>query len=174
MAYIEQFTIDGLAGRTGPLTAVLNRDVNVFYGLNGSGKTTLLKILHSALSAQTEILEHLPFARARVKVYLNRYSKSFVRTFDQPQQTGPGEDTATTTPVIQGSLWQNIIQRPLPSFGARDYDLISAISAARPVWSSDSPEPDTKRLTSHDQGFIPISRLYRNVTTSTGANGYRI
>jgi energy-coupling factor transporter ATP-binding protein EcfA2 len=144
MAYIEQFTVEGLAGRTEPLTAVLNRDVNVFYGLNGSGKTTLLKILHSALSAETGILEHLPFGRARVKVYLNRYGKSFVRTFDQPQKPGPGEDTAATAPVSQGRLWQNILEhRPLPRLGAVDYDLINAISSVRPVWSSDRPEPDS-------------------------------
>ena len=80
MAQIREFTIEGLAGRTEPYSAVLNADTNVFFGLNGSGKTTLLKILHAALSTQTDILKDLPFARAKVKVYLNRYGREFVRT----------------------------------------------------------------------------------------------
>lgn len=61
MAYIVEFTVEGLVGRTEPVAFTLNRDTNIFFGLNGSGKTTLLKILHSALSAETDILKNLPF-----------------------------------------------------------------------------------------------------------------
>lgn len=37
-----------------------------------------------------------------------------------------------------------------------------------PKWVGDPPEPDGK-LTAHAAGFLPISRLYRNVATSSGA-----
>lgn len=64
MAQIREFTVEGLAGRSEPISVALNSDVNVFFGLNGSGKTTLLKILHSALSTDVDILKELPFTRA--------------------------------------------------------------------------------------------------------------
>jgi predicted ATPase len=38
-----------------------------------------------------------------------------------------------------------------------------------PNWSSDPPEPDGK-LTAHGFGFLPISRLYRNLRTAGGTN----
>ena len=73
MAQIREFTIEGLAGRAEPYSVALNPDVNIFFGLNGSGKTTLLKVLHSALSTETDILNDVTFKRAAVKVFLNRY-----------------------------------------------------------------------------------------------------
>jgi len=38
-----------------------------------------------------------------------------------------------------------------------------------PKWSSDPPEPDGK-LTEHSFGFLPISRLYRNLRTPSGSS----
>src|ERR1700676_612468 len=83
MAHIVKFTIEGLAGREKPFSAELNRDFNVFFGLNGSGKTTLLKILHSALSTDTDILKDLPFTHAEVEVYINKFERSFKRSISQ-------------------------------------------------------------------------------------------
>ena len=84
MAHIVRFEIEGLAGRTKPYSATLNRDFNVFFGLNGSGKTTLLKILHSALSTDTEVLRDLPFKHAEVEIYINNHQRAFKRSFSQP------------------------------------------------------------------------------------------
>lgn len=91
MAQIRAFTIEGLAGRTEPYSLVLNPDVNVFFGLNGSGKTTLLKILHSALSTETGILQDLPFTRATVRVFLNRHKREFVRTYTPHEHLSEGD-----------------------------------------------------------------------------------
>ena len=126
--------------------------------LNGSGKTTLLKILHSALSTDTEILQQLPFTRARVTVYLNRYNSSFVRTFERPEHSESKETPSTVVP--------DAARPPLVSrvwMGSH----LGSKTAAR--WSSDPPEPDDAPLTRYKGGFLPISRLYRNVRSSTGA-----
>jgi energy-coupling factor transporter ATP-binding protein EcfA2 len=175
MAQIREFTIEGLAGRTEPSSAVLNPDVNVFFGLNGSGKTTLLKILHAALSTQTDILKDLPFTRATVKVYLNRYSREFVRTYI-PLLPAEAEVVAQTSlPFYGGGL-------PTSSEASRadsrfvnlstlsnlvfDEELKKVVE--KPKWVSDPLEPDGT-LTAHHFGFLPLSRLYRNVSTSSGA-----
>src|SRR5258708_10073808 len=107
MAQIREFTIEGLAGRTEPLSVVLNPDVNVFFGLNGSGKTTLLKILQSALSTETDILKDVPFTRAAIKIYLNRHKAVFVRTITRKEQTS-NEEITFSAPALQKSLWGNI------------------------------------------------------------------
>jgi predicted ATPase len=69
MAHITEFTITGLAGRDGSYHQVLDRHINIFFGLNGSGKTSLLKILHSAMDLDGSILENVPFETAEVKIY---------------------------------------------------------------------------------------------------------
>src|SRR5882762_6066585 len=83
MARVISLKVDGLAGRQEPYSAVLQEDVNVFFGINGCGKTTLLKILHSALSTDTTVLEGLPFKSAEVAIYLNRHEDIFTRRIEQ-------------------------------------------------------------------------------------------
>lgn len=83
MSHIVSFKVEGLAGRTEPLEITLNRDTNVFFGLNGSGKTSLLKILHAAMSNETEILESVPFEKAEVKIYSINYDKVFTRSIEK-------------------------------------------------------------------------------------------
>jgi AAA15 family ATPase/GTPase len=80
MAHITEFTVSGLAGRNGAYHQVLDRYVNIFFGLNGSGKTSLLKILDSAMSLNGKILENVPFTNAEVKVFSNDYNKIFTYT----------------------------------------------------------------------------------------------
>ncbi|WP_285627599.1 ATP-binding protein [Kineosporia sp. NBRC 101677] len=82
MSYITQFTVDGLAGRRGQLHFRLNRDVNIFWGLNGSGKTSLLRILHSALQNDSQTIAKVPFEKATVTIYDERYGATFIRTID--------------------------------------------------------------------------------------------
>jgi len=170
MAQIREFTIEGLAGRTEPYSLVLNPDVNVFFGLNGSGKTTLLKTLYSALSTDTEILSDLPFTRAAVKIFLNRHRREFVRTFVR-RERAINEETTLVWPSPQASLWGSdqefVAHSASPSVRfIFDRDRETVVEA--PKWTSDPPEPDGPRLTPYRAGFLPISRLYRNVPTSTG------
>ncbi len=171
MAQIRDFTIEGLAGRTAPLSLSLNKDVNVFFGLNGSGKTTLLKILYSALSTDTDILRDLPFTRAVVRIYLNRHKGEFVRTYVQRIRSSR-EEVNPALSDFQQSLWAPAREASfygrgmaLPSHLVYDHDLKTIVEAQ--TWSSDPPEPDGE-LTVHRSGFLPISRLYRNVQTPAG------
>ncbi len=80
MSHIVEFTISGLAGRKGNYSRKLNEDVNIFFGLNGSGKTSLLKILHSAMSGDTDILRNVPFKHAEVKLCSTRLEKDIIHT----------------------------------------------------------------------------------------------
>jgi len=171
MAQIREFTVEGLAGRSEPISIVLNSDINVFFGLNGSGKTTLLKILHSALSTDVDIVKDLPFTRAAVKVYLNRYRREFVRTYARREQSA-SEEVELSVPSLQQPLWSHsdfatpVSLSELPPNLLFDYKLNAVVEA--PKWSSDPPEPDGK-LTTHGFGFLPISRLYRNLRTARGS-----
>lgn len=91
MAHIISFSVDGLAGHTGTYKQTLNRDVNVFFGLNGSGKTSLLKILHSAMSGDTGILDNVPFREAEVKLYSLMYIKEYTLTARRRARPERGE-----------------------------------------------------------------------------------
>jgi predicted ATP-dependent endonuclease of OLD family len=86
MSHIISFQVEGLAGRKKPLEIVLNRDVNIFFGLNGCGKTSLLKILHSAMSNTPSSLIDVPFKSAKVEIYSMNYDRSFTRSITKPIQ----------------------------------------------------------------------------------------
>src|SRR5687768_10913274 len=81
MAFIEEFTIRGLAGREDTVHRVLDRHVNVFWGLNGAGKTSLLKILNSALKCDVLLLKRVPFESAEVIFWSTHHSARIRRTF---------------------------------------------------------------------------------------------
>ncbi len=83
MAHITKFSINGLAGRDDLFECKLNRNINVIYGLNGSGKSSLLKILHSAMSGNTEILNNVPFKDAEVNIYSIEYDTIFTYKIQQ-------------------------------------------------------------------------------------------
>jgi len=150
MARIVSFSVENLAGREGPYSRELNRDVNVFYGVNGSGKTTLLKILHSALLADTSILAGLPFKSAEVVVHLNRYDRVFKRTYenkelDKTQEAEPSRYSLSAS--ILGGMEE------------------------RPKWTSEPEEPGGGLTPYRGEGYLPITRLYRSVArTGKGAN----
>lgn len=154
MARIISFTVNGLAGRDEPYSALLQEDVNVFFGINGSGKTTLLKILHSALSNDTSILEGLPFESAEVDVYLNRYELIFKRRLVRPEP--PAQQPGETKSPAQRMTLRHALS------GHKEKAL---------EWTSEPPEPDDEEgLTRYLRGYLPITRLYRTIgTQSTGA-----
>jgi ABC-type cobalamin/Fe3+-siderophores transport system ATPase subunit len=148
MARIVSFRVDGLAGRDGMYSKILERDVNVFYGINGTGKTTLLKILHSALSTDTSILEGLPFKSAEVEVYLNRHRSVFKRKFEQPEKQAQAEEAQKRHPSIAGAI-----------LGRR------SVLKSQSMWKSEPEEPQGRSLTRYVDGYLPITRLYRAVGT---------
>jgi predicted ATPase len=152
MARIVKFEVKGLAGREDVVSRRLEEDVNVFFGINGSGKTTLLKILHSALSTDTSILNGLAFTSAEVDIYLNRHKAVFTRRLEQgvtAQETG-GE------------------AKEFPS-GYRQVSALGGAPEKRFRWMSNPEEPNTPRLglTSYSSGYLPITRLYRAVGTQS-------
>ena len=152
MARIISFRVDGLAGRNDIVSKTLHEDVNVFFGINGSGKTTLLKILHSALSTDTSILEGLPFKSAEVVIYLNRYESVFTRRIEQPSPRPEDEEAAKSSAPLKERM------------GLRQL-LGQTVKAATPAWTSDPEEPQSERLTRYVAGYLPITRLYRTVGT---------
>jgi energy-coupling factor transporter ATP-binding protein EcfA2 len=174
MAHIVKFKIEGLAGRVEPYSASLNRDFNVFFGPNGSGKTTLLKILQSALSTDTEILKDLPFKHAEVEIYINQAERSFIRSFSQQD---PGDASKFLT-YIDASNFSAGVNDALKNYegtiGALTFhasDLARSnfglVKAA--AWTISSPEePNSRALVPVAGGFLPISRLYRNLETPAG------
>src|SRR4029077_11315673 len=123
-------------------------------GINGSGKTTLLKILHSALSTDTPILEGLPFRRARVDVFLNRHNSVFTRTFEQP-----------------GVGLHDEGKEPAPTSLAELVAAPGSSAKSKTQWKSDPEEPSGSKLTHYTGGYLPITRLYRVV--GSGVSGAR-
>jgi predicted ATP-dependent endonuclease of OLD family len=84
MSHIVSFRIEGLTGRQEPFEMMMNRHVNVLFGLNGCGKTSLLKILHSAMGNDGSLLVRVPFTSASVTIYSIHYGKNFTRTTTKP------------------------------------------------------------------------------------------
>jgi len=91
MSHIVDFTIKGLAGRRKPLHCMLDRHLNVFYGLNGSGKTSLIKILHSAMSGDPSSIQKVPFSSATVKIYSINRDETFTRKITRGKERQPSE-----------------------------------------------------------------------------------
>jgi predicted ATP-dependent endonuclease of OLD family len=89
MSHIVSFRIEGLAGRQEPFEMMMNRHVNILFGLNGCGKTSLLKILHSAMRNDASLLVRVPFTSASVTIYSIMYRKNFIRTTTKPAGLRP-------------------------------------------------------------------------------------
>jgi predicted ATPase len=116
MAWIEQFSVTGLAGRPETIERKLNRHVNVFWGLNGAGKTTLLKILHAAMNNDASGLEELPFDEAVVVFRVGREEGRVVRRFSKAQeQEEPDDDSGEmfmSAEVSVDSPWEIETDQP--------------------------------------------------------------
>lgn len=82
MSHIVEFKISGLAGRKDVYRQKLNRDVNIFFGPNGSGKTSLLRILDSAMTGDSSLIEFVPFKSAEVKIYSLSYKQELVKSIN--------------------------------------------------------------------------------------------
>ena len=142
MAHITEFRIEGLAGRTHPLSVKLDRYVNVFYGLNGCGKTSLLRILASAMRGEGQHLQHVPFHAAEVSIYSNQQEMVFTRTFTK-------ENLSHHVDVADSG----------EAFVVYEPDLI--VEGSRGDWSRSDAEIEVcgPRNTHWKHRYLPISRL---------------
>lgn len=130
MAYIEKFTIRGLAGREGEIVHELDRHINIFWGLNGSGKTSLLKILDSALKNDASLLIHVPFQSAEVVFWSTDHDTQIRRTITKKErQAGEDEEVVSSgTTLVQAGegTWREVSIEPeekwqTESLGSTEY-----------------------------------------------------
>lgn len=82
LAWVESVEVTGLVGRAKKHKLILNRDVNVIWGINGGGKTSLLKIIHSALHGDASTLVRVPVKTATVTFFEPRTQKRYTRTLE--------------------------------------------------------------------------------------------
>ncbi|TCN55926.1 putative ATP-binding protein involved in virulence [Rhodococcus sp. SMB37] len=148
MAFIKEFTITNLAGQVGRTHRVLDRNVNVFWGLNGRGKTTLLEILNCALFNRTDSLEHLPFEEAEIVFHSENFDADICRRFSRnstPQPPSPEE-----------------AEFELLSDLSTDDDVFALTSPVSERWSSEevnsSHLSDNQLSSRYKHTYLPISR----------------
>jgi len=145
MSYIREISVVGLAGKTKALSATLNRDINLFFGLNGCGKTSLLKIIHSVFKNDTSLLVNVHFTSARIVLYSENYKQEFVYTLDKAPKP---ED-----PQIEELPPSSLLRR-----------LGAAENGIRP-WNVEPPlPPDAKPM--WRVRYLPINRLVQRVVRS--------
>jgi hypothetical protein len=93
----------------------------------------------------------------------------------QPQaivghQPGYSDSNETPSITLPGVPLPSLLDRVgIPPASNTLGSLLFKTKAAT-LWLSEPPEPDDGQLTQYRSGFLPISRLYRNVRTSTGAS----
>lgn len=71
--WVQKFEVTGFLGRSTPVEAVFNRDLNILTGRNGSGKTSLLKLMWYIMSGNILLgLQEVEFKRAVLTTSLYR------------------------------------------------------------------------------------------------------
>jgi energy-coupling factor transporter ATP-binding protein EcfA2 len=156
MAHIEAFTIHGLAGRTSPVSRVLDRHVNVFWGLNGSGKTSLLKILHAALENDDSSLDRVPFERAEVLIRTAGTEELIRRTYDANAGSNVDQIEIEGLEELSNVPWREVVR------------------SNRSGWVTTVLENagTSREGTKFQHAFLPISRVSQT-RTPTGLNNWR-
>src|SRR5260221_5578736 len=150
MAHITSLISHGLAGRRDPYKREVREDINIFFGLNGSGKTSLLKILHSAMSNDTAILNDVPFTTAEVSIYSNNYKKNFTYSVEQMKIIEARETTDEIDQAILYTLEESKRQAQLQSSSF--------------TWNIKPKLPrDAKGNWAHQ--YLPTSRLYAGISS---------
>ncbi|MDV6211780.1 AAA family ATPase [Rhodococcus erythropolis] len=91
MFYIEEFTVENLAGRPEVLKRKLDRSTNIFWGLNGRGKTTLMSIINLALHNKTTEINRLPFTSASIVLRSDDLHIRIVRSFKKSRDNSMPE-----------------------------------------------------------------------------------
>ncbi|SFR79633.1 Predicted ATP-binding protein involved in virulence [Agromyces sp. CF514] len=160
MAHIRSFTVVNLAGRGGRVHQVLDRHVNVFWGLNGTGKTTLLKILDAALANETDGLETLPFDSAEVVFYADQWDAYIRRTFQQVHATDADDlDDEILFELLESQEIE--VQREMRGIARESGEWVTQIIRG------ELPARAHEQYYSHS--YLPISR----VVDPRGRNRYR-
>ena len=162
MAYITEFTIEGLAGKDAPYSQKLNRDVNVFFGPNGSGKTTLLKILHSAMSAEANLLQGLAFSSASVTIYSAARKQYLTLTCSKEAEAGE-ERTAEGTAIAPTLFGDDLHGHTVKGFWPQGSPRIVHEPAL--TWDATPPDSALSNVRWAHQ-YLPTARLYREIPGS--------
>jgi predicted ATP-dependent endonuclease of OLD family len=160
LTYITEFSVEGLAGRTGVYSKKLNKDVNIFFGLNGSGKTSLLKILHSALLNETSVISNTAFRSAEVKFYSVNYDKVITRTITQ-NKPEVQKDALVESETSEGLSYTLAYQAQL--------NRILALNKTSSEWTTKTKLP--KRTGPFRHQYLPTSRLWFSGGDSSYSGG---
>lgn len=160
MSHIVELSISGLAGREGVYGQTLDRHLNVFFGPNGSGKTSLLKILHSAMSKDSEILRTVPFQSAEVKVYSITYDRVFAYSI-QKESRKPVKRADSETAL------EEVLDSSLDLFEETSFvaDWARPRPTEFPKWDEAPPLGD-EGPGGWAHRYLPTSRLYLGLTTA--------
>lgn len=146
MVYITEFTVDGLAGRKETYSQKLNKDINVFFGFNGSGKTSLLKILNSALTLDSSLLNHVPFQSAEVKLYSVAYKKIFTYSI-APTKGSSGRQPRISSKTVEMEPDSDTSETVLPP------------------WKQSAEKTAKEKISRWKHRYLPTSRLWDEAFT---------
>lgn len=157
MAYIQSFTVRGLAGRDVTLRRTLDRHMNVFWGLNGTGKTTLLRLLNAAMLSDSSAASDLAFSFCEVTIVDPLRGLTIERRFVNPN-TAPtdSDDYVLRESVELGEDWLT------------GWTETTATDSSEPRWKTrviGDPRSDNRRLAMRygrvpmDHAYLPISRI---------------
>lgn len=144
MAHITEIKVQGLTGRKKVYSCRLNRDVNIFFGLNGSGKTSLLKIMHSAMSGETSILDGVAFESAEVSIYSIDQDRIFVYSIKQFSEQE----------LLQAELFES--QSRVIARRRREM-----LKRKHLKWEGEPAKGKKRRPGAWSHRYLPTSRLYQ-------------
>lgn len=146
MAHITEISIEGLLGRSKPITLTLNRDVNIFFGENGCGKTTLLKVLDAALSRDGAAMEKLPVTKAIVDIYSITEGRVIRHTWERRTSTDAKKIAQRQLAILEKEFLEVDGRYYRTAGGERDWKL--------------SPTRKEEKSTRWSHTFLPTTRLY--------------
>lgn len=138
------------------MSRVLDRNVNIFWGLNGSGKTSLLKILHSALENDATILTHVPFESAEIILRTDGTNNSFKRTYSASNDSYQQVEFESGLDEMNDAGWREVrLQR-------------------QQGWETQVLQGDenSKGTTKFQHSYLPISRVSQT-RSPTSINTWR-
>lgn len=149
MSHIVDLAVSGLAGGEEAFERTLDRHTNCLFGANGSGKTSLLKILHSAMTGDSEGLDRVPFSSATVTIWSLEHKRPFVRSTKRDPL--PWVAQMHLAPDTIGDEWPSLVHVRHAARTKPDQQI---------SWVNKPADPRKPRLTSWSHRYLPTSRLY--------------